>query len=368
MTLSEAFLSDLLEMNWDVLDSVLATALLRSPTQISLSMAELTARHSPNGKTAAKIILDVLESAERVEKFIQMLGVLHADVFPKVPMQDMLDDTFLEEFGGFTTGNVTEYDFDFEALAEFALAAKAFRCRIKVNDTVLGSGASVSDRLVLTAAHVIEFDAPDAEPDTVPKYEVVTSDGITYPARLTWSMPCHEDEKQERLPPLTSAETHCDAALLRIDRPLGRNFGSIDLHREQPPWQGTGRFVLIHYPHGQVKGVSIGKIRRDGDGDIWQFHNVNTDGGSSGGPGFDRSFRFLGLHQGKWQAFCRIVSFERFAANQGFQAELGRGDLPPFLWSLDGSLEGHFIIGRQEFSKQFRRLWTNLRQRCVAFG
>jgi hypothetical protein len=345
MTLNEAFLSDLLETNRDVLDTVLTTALLRSPTQISLSMAELTARRSPNGETAAKIILNALEAAERVETFVRMLSVLHADVLPKMPIQDMLDGTFLEEFGGFTIGNVTDDDFDFEALADFAMAAKAFRCRIKVNDTVLGSGAFVSDRLVLTAAHVIEFDAPGADPNIVPKYEVVTSDGKTYPARLTWSMPCHESEKQGQLPPMTSATTHCDAALLRIDRPLGRNFGSIDLDRERPPWQGAGRFVLIHYP----QGVSIGKIRRNGDEDIRQFHNVNTDGGSSGGPGFDRSFRFLGLHQGKWQAFRRIVPFELFAANQDFRAELGRDDLPPFLWSLDGSLDGHFIIGRQEF-------------------
>lgn len=318
-------------------------------TPVSLDGLRTLAAASNGLVTTQSLLLATLLNHQTLGRFVAYLAVRGIDLTTRAGEQ-VFDTEFTDEFGPVVIGDVANDDFDFDRMSSFASRAKAFRCRIRVNGAAKGSGAFVSPRLVLTAAHVVEAltdaIAAGAPP---PRLEIDASDGKTYGARLVWWQPCHPDEKAGNLPPPQAIASHCDAALLRVDRPLGRLVGRIDLPSQPAAWVGAGRFVLIHYPDGQARGISIGKIRRDGPDDLRQFHNVNTGGGSSGGPGFDRQFTFLGLHQGRWQAFRRIVPYERFAANPDFRREIESDRPPRYLWSLDGSLDSHIIIGRERF-------------------
>lgn len=344
--ITPALLEPVLVDQPDLLDAAVAQTFADEASPLTLADLHTFANGTPF--TVPMLLAQFLNSQRLLSRFLSILRAKGLDLLPVPDGQDVAD-RFDTDHGGIVIGNVTEDDFALDMLAKFAMRAQAFRCRIEIDGQPMGSGALISPRLVLTAAHVIEK-VLDQPPDVFSERVVVrASDGEPYPARLAWHLPCHEDEKTGGLPPLTEGDSHCDAALLRLDKPLGRLFGRIELPDPPADWTGAGRFALIHYPAGAERGLSIGKIRRDGTGDIRQFHNVNTDGGSSGGAGFDRHFKFLGLHQGRWQAFRRIVPYTQFAANTEFRTELESDQPPRQLWSLNGALDGHLIIGRQPY-------------------
>ena len=350
MGLTAQILKPVLEEQPELLAEALAAVHADQPMQADFEALRSMGHESGSMDLVAGLIVNWLKGAGTEDRLLAYLRAHGFDPMP-VPPTDLVDAFFDRDFGGTALGPLTRDDFDLSQLAEFSARALAFRCRIRVDGEIRGSGAFVSPRLILTAAHVLG-EAP--YPDTAPRptrIEIVASDGHTYPVRDIWQLPFHPSEPSGQLPPPCAAETHADVALLRADKPLGRLFGQIDLPEPPPDWTGTGRIALIHFPSRQERGLAIGRLRRDGPDDTRQFHNIDTAPGSSGGPGFDDRLRFLGLHQGRWQAFRRLVPYARFARNPGFQDCLQADRAPTSLWSLNGALDGHMIIGRGKYFK-----------------
>ncbi len=347
MALTALTLSPLMTRSPELVSDALDAIYADQPRRIRLEALHCMAEASHGVIGVSGLLVGILRAHGMTDRFIAWLRAREVDLLP--PRADTLcDAAYTEDYGTVTIARPARDDFDLLRMAEFAGRAQAFRCRIRVGGQVLGSGALVSPRLVLTAAHVIDA-LTTADPANRPSLEIVAADGNRYTARVAWSLPFHDSEPAGNLPPPEAMDTHPDVALLRLDQPLGRLFGQMALPERLPDWTGPGLFALIHFPDGQQRGLSTGRIQRDGPDDIRQFHTVNTEGGSSGGPGFDRDFTFLGLHQGRWQAFRRIVPYARFAQHPEFRAELANDRPPAHLWSLDGSPEGHIIIGRAAF-------------------
>lgn len=288
------------------------------------------------GRDTADMLLTVLDQMQQTDAFLVMLrargiALPHgAAPFAPLPAAQDMD-----------IGQVTEGGFDLAELGRFAYNAKAFRCRILIDGQPNGSGAFVSPRLVLTAAHVIEMLTPGQ------RLEVLAEDGARYVARKVWHLPCHPDEHLGALPPATTADTHADAALLKLLHPVGRRLAAIGLPETlDPQWTGPRHLFLVHFPQGEDTGGSPGRVLRN-PGDLRLVHDIATEPGSSGGPGFDRGLRFVGLHQGRLNGgnTRRLVPLDRFAANPDFRNEITADSRVRALWSLDGSPDGHLVLG-----------------------
>jgi hypothetical protein len=237
--------------------------------------------------------------------------------------------------------------FDVEKLADLATRCLNFRCRIAVNGQIRGSGSFVSPRLVLTAWHVIGAKGRERHDPSL-QIEVLAEDGRRYPATVAFEDPCHPDEWGEAAVDLDDAcETH-DVALLRIRRPLGYVLGATSLPEEPKGWEGWQRIFLVHFPEGaEWPGVLAEALGRDGACRL--VHTARTSPGSSGGPAFDSGLRLVGFHQGRVENQRRLVPVTRFAALPKLRDEIVQDLVPRYLWSLDGSLEGHFVVARTLF-------------------
>lgn len=255
-------------------------------------------------------------------------------------------------------------DFDLDAVGTFAPRAAAFRCRIEIGGQDEGSGAFVSKSLVLTAGHVVERHvAANQAADALPahaKLSVRASDGVRYTARCVWYSPVHAEEREGRLPPAAEADAHLDVAVLRVGLPLGLSYGYADLPEEPVEWTGARLMTLVHYPAGKVRGFTRGRVLREAATDIRLPHDIDTSGGSSGGPAFDHKFRFIGIHQGRWDKFRKLVPHGQFADEPEFVDVLKRDRAPPrYLWSLQDDLDGQIIIGRGVFFEALTHMLEN---------
>ena len=353
--LNEALLAPILASKPDLVTEALRDIYADQDTKVSLDALREVAEQSQGLFSTAQLLVAALLKHDQEGRFVNYLRPRGIDLDP-AQMQPQAD-VGLPAFCDGAPGGPVAADFPFDVLARFTREASAFRCLIRIDGAEMGSGAFVSPRLVLTAAHVIETltDALTAvgnagpPPANPPKLDILASDGRTYPARLAWFLPAHSVEHQGQLPPAAAAGDYADAALLRVDRPLGRLFGAIHLPDPPVDWAGCGRFMLVHYPDGVQQDFAPGWVRRNGQDDIRQQHNVMTQGGSSGGAGFDRNGQFIGLHQGRWNNVRRLVPYAQFASNAGFRDEIASDSPPRYLWSLEGSLDGHFLIGRATF-------------------
>lgn len=295
------------------------------------------------GRTTAAMLAMILNEDGRSEAFVAFLAA-HArplDSAAFAATVSRLKSEFESALGGLVAIALDE-----QKLAAFALRSRSFRCRIWVNGEVRGSGALVSPRLVITAQHVIAAPA-----GAVARLEVEGPDGQRYAAQVALALPPHEAEMTGGLPPADTAAAHCDIALLRLDAPLGRRFAQIDLPAAPVACAGRQPFVLVHFPGGKAAGISFGEIDRSSAKALRHAHTAKAANGSSGGPGFDAEFRFLGLHQGRLGKVKRIVPFEQFCTHADFRARIEGDGQMRYLWSLDGSPEGHLVIGRQRFTE-----------------
>ncbi len=292
------------------------------------------------GRSIAAMLAMILNGDGRAEAFVAFLAA-HSRPLDRDAFAATLAG--LQADVGAALGGVVAIAFDEKRLADFALRSKGFRCRIWVNGHVAGSGALVSPRLVITAQHVTAGPGAGA-----PLLEVEGPDGLRYPAAVAFALPAHESEMAGGLPPAAQAAGHCDVALLRLDRPLGRRYAQVELPAAPVACDGKSPFVLVHFPGGRAAGISFGEVDRTSATALRQAHTAKAANGSSGGPGFDAEFRFLGLHQGRLGKVKRIVPYEQFAANADFRARIEGDCQMRYLWSLDGSPEGHLVIGRQE--------------------
>ncbi len=307
-----------------------------------------------DGEDLAEVLEQVIETGamlKSLEAFLNARGIA------LVRKQDELWDQGLNPFPGAAVPEPNPNDFPLEKVGQFALRASAFRCRIRIDGATEGSGAFISKSLVLTAAHVIEkvikakeaADADAAVEDHLPILEVKTSDGKLHAARCVWWSPVHEDERAGGLPPNDAIQTHQDVALLRVGLPLGLSYGYCDLPDPVIDWAGPRLMTLVHYPDGNIRGLTTGRVLRNAPDDIRLRHDVDTMGGSSGGLAFDRNLEFIGIHQGRWENFRRLVPHSLFAGHPKFVDTVKRDQPRRYLWSLDDDIDGQLIIGRQQF-------------------
>ncbi|AVO39319.1 trypsin-like serine peptidase [Pukyongiella litopenaei] len=344
-------LRDRAALTGDVLEAIYAD----HDKPVTLEALRVVADSSSGMFTTASLLLTALTNHGMTERFVAAFSRHGVDLLPGDVAEDV--EVFADEYGGEVIGDVTEPDFDHDGMLGFLMKAKAYRCRILVDGQHKGSGALISRRLVITADHVVEqvtgpLSGANGQDATAALTRIeVESPGGPCHAMPVWWLPVHDDEREGRLPPASAADTHCDVALLRLHRPLGRIVEPMRLPPVEEIEQDRGphRFALLHYPKSGGTPVAQAAIRRDGPDALREFHTASTEVGSSGGPGFDREFRFIGLHQGRWQAFRRIVPYVRFARHPGFRAQIDN-DVPPiYLWSVDGSLDGDLVIGRSRF-------------------
>lgn len=187
--------------------------------------------------------------------------------------------------------------------------------RIDIDGTPAGTGFLIRPDLVLTAGHVIatpELAEPLLDemylplPGSRDRIGLVLSDrlsrvglsikriGQDVPLADDWLLKirCPSGLVQNR----TDSNHHLDYALLRLSAAAGIDLRGLE-ESETQPFSGDQIKVFQHpdkmplkHDNGPIHGV-----RAD-----WHkfFHEVNTLGGSSGGPCLDSSFKLVGIHQG----------------------------------------------------------------------
>jgi hypothetical protein len=252
---------------------------------------------------------------------------------------------------------IQENSFDLHGLEIFAKEAGAFRCRIKVNGHIAGSGILVSYRFVLTAWHVVN--KKNGWPaSTPPRIEIITSDGKTLPARLSEPFsPCHAAEWDGETPTDEQLKGHDDFALLRLAQPAGFSLGFALLMDPAPVWHDGIRSLLVHFPQGEDVGVSDCTAFFGGASRRYK-HTAQTDGGSSGGALFSNQFEFIGIHQrrvGNGRHFIPIGHIAN-TAESALAKQIASDRIPNYLWSLTGDINGELIIGRRNFFDALDRM------------
>lgn len=313
--------------------------------------------------TLPQLLLTALKNPELRQRFVALLLKRCPD------LRDPLDtdgiSRFLDDEDPIDAGAAVDFgDPDIDTIhiprfAKFLDGVDGFRCKVNIAGLASGSGALVSPRLVLTAGHVIGAMAEDEEDDRDEldfldlerrKIEVVASDTRSYSARIAWVSRCLQSEASGEMPTSLKAKRYCDAALLWVEDPIGREYGHLKLGVSPEEGEGVELFFLVHFPNGEDKGLSIGKLKRN-VGDTRCCHTVKTAPGSSGGVGFNKTSEFVGIHQGAWPEVRRLVPFSQFSDNERF-LEIIAADVPPKrLWSLTDTPEGHFVIGRDAYFK-----------------
>lgn len=282
-------------------------------------------------------LIDYLKNFSQVDKFIATLSGLGEEIA-------------LENSVAARLTIINKASFDHDKLSAFAHEANAFRCRIRVNGEIKGSGVMVSHRLVLTAWHVVNREQPWDE-DAPPRIEVITSDGREVLARPSRpSSPCHPEEWNGTHPNNEDLCNHNDFTLLRLAQPAGFALGFAPVTCPPPTWAGTISCLLVHYPLGADVGVTDGKAFF-GDHRPRYVHDAPGDGGSSGGALFSNTFTLIGVHQkrvGEERLFVPLKNFVNDNSRELVNA-INADKQPSYLWSLDGSLDGHLIIGRRTF-------------------
>lgn len=237
-------------------------------------------------------------------------------------------------------------------LQDFLGRAASFRCLVRVDGVIKGSGVLVGPSSVLTAWHVTASARP-ADPPLQSAIEIVLTDGRVIPAvQLAISSPCGDVE----WPPDTGRAPKSDdevldrhdVALLRLKQPAGIHLSFAALASPAYEYSGPAAVVLISYPEGEWRGVEFAKLKKLRNLTArWGYDVLGTRGGSSGGGCFDTSFTLAGIHQGRADGAGRLVPLKRF---DGIVRKAVQDDETPMkLWSLDGTPEGDLVVGRDSF-------------------
>lgn len=360
--MTEDLIDQALAANPEVMDTVVTRTFEVSDLDVALSGLRAGAQALGPPFTISSLLLDAIEKAEMTKRFLFLFLGQFSDLVPPD-----LPEAIKEHRGTaaeLILDNVPNRDVAYEAFGKFMRRAGGFRCRILKDDVTQGSGALISARLVMTAAHVVgamaetDADAFDLAPLQAHTFKVQPGDGFVYPARVVWASPCLKSEEDGDLPTALQAAKFSDVALLQLFDPIGREYGHIAMEDAQPPESATELIFLVHYPEGQTTGLHVGVVSR-ADSDIRSNHSVVTSPGSSGGPGFCRKTHFVGIHQGKWQGVRRLVPYARFSKDRSFRKILDADVAPQRLWSLTDRVDGHFIIGRDRYFSTFNTVQMN---------
>jgi hypothetical protein len=192
----------------------------------------------------------------------------------------------------------------------------------------MGTGVLVGPNLFLTAWHVLQdmfsldgygIYKPLEKP---PMLEVEFNDLIdmmdnrsipTQPLRVKahadWLVcysPCHVSELIAQMAnPLKSLEGYYDYAIVRLSGAVGMVRRWVKPDPRIPVPQPSDRIVLFQHPAGVPLKIDYSTIVDPEVPDeaiptLRFLHRVNSVGGSSGGPCFDKEFALVGIHQGEW--------------------------------------------------------------------
>lgn len=203
-----------------------------------------------------------------------------------------------------------------------------FAGKVLLNGTAKGTGVLVGPHLFLTAWHVVKdmFSTDGRSGFTVkenpPELEVefnnlldlmgsrkTSAPSVRVKAHADWLVcysPCHLSELLSKLvDPLKSLEGFYDYAIIRLSRPVGMVRRWVKPDPRIPVPQPSDRIVLFQHPEGIPLKIDystiVGPEQPDDAIPALRFlHSVNTTGGSSGGPCFDKEFELVGIHQGEW--------------------------------------------------------------------
>jgi hypothetical protein len=240
---------------------------------------------------------------------------------------------------------------------DFQARARAFRCRIYQGPhpfTFRGSGVLVGPTSVLTAWHVITCE-PLTDKKPAPHVEVEFADGRRVEAEVPVRLhsECGSRELQNLLP-LTDAEIQdlADVALLRLREPVGLGLSFPALAEPTSSWPGSRPLGIVQYPEGNDLGMSYGRTLKLRKLTGRWGHDVAAAAGSSGGGCFDASHRLLGIHQGAApNGLGRLVPVGAFPSKirEGIAAD----EVPPVLWSVDGTLNSPLVVGRSGFFRAY---------------
>ncbi len=330
--LSVQKLDALLATHRDLIDQAIKILHYASETPMSLEILELTEMGATVPRPLAEAIAAYLDGIAMTATFIGILRSLKQDVGEADTLPDMMQ--------------VDAASFDMEEMKAFCGKASAFRCRIVVNNQIAGSGVLISHRLVLTAWHVVNREIPwEEEPELV----VIASNNVRYAAKLAGPYSdCHPDEWKKLVVPDDQLADHSDFVLLRLFEPVGYSLGHLAISDQPLVWNGEVACYLVHFPDGQDRGITQGKVAYGGGHRRYQ-HSVPTMPGSSGGAAFSNGFAFIGLHQGSVGDSKRLVPVANYMNDNAFRSTIGLDAAPKYLWSLDRSLNSHLIVGRRLF-------------------
>jgi hypothetical protein len=178
------------------------------------------------------------------------------------------------------------------------------------------------------------------------------------------SSPCHLLELAKQVPAnKLELDNFWDYVIVRLAQAPGleRRWATFDQRSVVPPEKD--QIYIVQHPGGNNMKVDDNDVggpkdfTETGDRhDIRFIHYVNSDGGSSGAPCFDKSFSLFGIHQGEWPH----PPARKNKANRGIAVTniikhvLANGGLPPPepanvpIWNLadEGVVPA---IGREDF-------------------
>lgn len=206
--------------------------------------------------------------------------------------------------------------------------------KIMIDKESSGTGLLIANNRMLTAWHVVKAlflpdqsggYTPDPDPATGDRLEVVFSDFMDVLGRggkllgrgerrvkghSDWCVSfsnCHDAELRFELPQnLEELDGKWDYAIIRLAEPIGfeRGWATPDDRAFVP--SPDDKMLLLQHPAGQPLRLDVENIAAPSDQQksviprLRFLHLLNTLGGSSGGPCFDRTLSFFGFHQGVW--------------------------------------------------------------------
>jgi hypothetical protein len=267
--------------------------------------------------------------------------------------------------------------------------------KILIDEQPEGTGLLIANDLLLTAWHVVKklFDAApgggyEPRPGAGARLQVVFDDFLqrlnpgqgmqvrrrrTVKAHADWCIAhseCHADELESRLPAdLAVLEGLWDYAVIRLGEPIGFERGWVTPNPKALVPRAKEKVMLLQYPDGQSMRLDFDEVaeaqaaQQTAIPKLRFLHYVNALPGSSGGPCFDRSFEFFGIHQGAWHT-DQPRPTNRGVPLAGVREHLllKYGGLPPrdnstsLIWRLgpheDREKDHAPVIGCDEFQEQ----------------
>jgi hypothetical protein len=258
-------------------------------------------------------------------------------------------------------------------------------CSISIDGKHRGTGVLIRPTVVVTAAHVIEplidaggqvagslqrlslcFTDPDDDTDPPPP--------IPAKLRSKWLghySPTADADVAVAVDSIDGLHDNgpWDRALIQLMEPPRKGLMGPRLYENPPPAPEFGIHIL-HHPAGPGDKAmpllwSLGQMTKAlGDPTLRWLHTANTNGGSSGAPCFDNSWRVVGLHQGGGADLNKTDQINRAVPIHGWLADLDKlvvdeDDTLYLKEVVDQNEETRPVLGRRQIQRHLRQAMTD---------